>query len=301
VYCEIHPCTITLEDVRKLQPDAIVMSGGPQSVYDPESPTSDPGIFDLGVSILGICYGEQLMAKQLGGRVEASPEREYGPAILHITESIGLFAPFAANEELTVWMSHGDRLVEPPPGFRRIAFSDGAPLAAIACPERRIYGIQFHPEVAHTPRGSDILRAFLFDVAGLSPTWTPGSFSDQAVADVANQVGKDESVICGLSGGVDSTVAAVLCQKALGERLVCIFVDNGLLRAGERESVEHTMRSQLHLNLIVVGARRRNGTGTETKNHRARVYRSIRRAIATCAKCQILGPGHALPGCYREH
>ena len=184
------------------------------------------------------------MAKQLGGRVEASPEREYGPAILHITESIGLFAPFAANEELTVWMSHGDRLVEPPPGFRRIAFSDGAPLAAIACPERRIYGIQFHPEVAHTPRGSDILRAFLFDVAGLSPTWTPGSFSDQAVADVANQVGKDESVICGLSGGVDSTVAAVLCQKALGERLVCIFVDNGLLRAGERESVEHTMRSQ---------------------------------------------------------
>jgi len=257
VYCEIHPCTITLEDVRKLQPDAIVMSGGPQSVYDPESPTSDPGIFDLGVSILGICYGEQLMAKQLGGRVEASPEREYGPAILHITESIGLFAPFAANEELTVWMSHGDRLVEPPPGFRRIAFSDGAPLAAIACPERRIYGIQFHPEVAHTPRGSDILRAFLFDVAGLSPTWTPGSFSDQAVADVANQVGKDESVICGLSGGVDSTVAAVLCQKALGERLVCIFVDNGLLRAGERESVEHTMRSQLHLNLIVVDARER--------------------------------------------
>ena len=257
VYCEIHPCTVTLEDVRKLQPDAIVMSGGPQSVYDPESPTSDPGIFDLGVSILGICYGEQLMAKQLGGRVEASPEREYGPAILHITESIGLFAPFAANEELTVWMSHGDRLVEPPPGFRRIAFSDGAPLAAIACPERRIYGIQFHPEVAHTPRGSDILRAFLFDVAGLSPTWTPGSFSDQAVADVANQVGKDESVICGLSGGVDSTVAAVLCQKALGERLVCIFVDNGLLRAGERESVEHTMRSQLHLNLIVVDARER--------------------------------------------
>jgi GMP synthase (glutamine-hydrolysing) len=257
VYCEIHPCTLALEKIREMQPDAIVMSGGPQSVYDLESPTSDPGIFDLGVPVLGICYGEQLMAKQLGGRVEASSEREYGRAVLHITESIGLFAPFAAGEELTVWMSHGDRLVEPPSGFRCIAFSDGAPLAAIACPERRLYGIQFHPEVAHTPRGTDILRAFLFDVAGLAPTWTPGSFSEQAIAAVAAQVGADESVICGLSGGVDSTVAAVLCQKALGERLVCIFVDNGLLRAGERESVEHTMRSQLHLNLIVVDARER--------------------------------------------
>ncbi len=257
VYCEIHPCTMTLESIRAQKPDAIVMSGGPQSVYDPKSPASDPGIFDLGVPVLGICYGEQLMAKQLGGRVEACREREYGPAILHITESIGIFAPFAASEELTVWMSHGDRLVEPPSGFRCIAFSDGAPLAAIACPERRLYGIQFHPEVAHTPRGSDIIRAFLFEVAGLSPTWTPGSFSEQAIASVAAQVKPDESVICGLSGGVDSTVAAVLCQKALGERLVCIFVDNGLLRAGERESVEHTMRSQLHLNLLVVDARER--------------------------------------------
>ncbi len=255
VYCEIHPCTIGLERIRDLHPEAIVLSGGPQSVYDSNSPTSDPGIFELGVPVLGICYGEQLMAKQLGGRVEASPKREYGPAVIRITETIGLFAPFATNEELTVWMSHGDRLVEPPPGFRRIALSDSAPLAAIACPERRLFGIQFHPEVAHTPRGSEILRAFLFDVSGLAPTWTPGSFSEQAIASIASQVGPDESVICGLSGGVDSTVAAVLCQKALGERLVCIFVDNGLLRAGERESVEHTMRSQLHLNLIVVDAR----------------------------------------------
>ena len=256
VYCEIHPCTINIEKVRELQPSAIVLSGGPQSVYDPESPTSDPRIFDLGVPVLGICYGEQLMAKQLGGRVESSTDREYGPAVLHIEEPLGIFASFAKDEELSVWMSHGDRLVELPMGFHRIAQSDNAPLAAIADPRRRLYGIQFHPEVTHTPRGIDMIRAFLFDVAGLSPTWTPGSFSEQAISTIAAAVEPGENVVCGLSGGVDSTVAAVLCQKALGERLHCIFVDNGLLRAGERESVEHTMR-QLHLNLLVVDARDR--------------------------------------------
>ncbi len=153
-------------------------------------------------------------------------------------------------------MSHGDRLVELPKGFRRIGLSENAPLAAIADHDRRFYGIQFHPEVTHTPRGLEMLRAFLFDVSGLSPTWTPGSFSEQAIAAVASLVPPDENVVCGLSGGVDSTVAAVLCQKALGARLFCIFVDNGLLRSGERESVEHTMR-QLHLKLIVVDARER--------------------------------------------
>lgn len=253
VYCEIHPCTTALAKIRELSPSAIVMSGGPQSVYDPDSPTSDPGIFDLRVPVLGICYGEQLMAKQLGGRVEGSDDREYGPAQLRIHEPIGIFASFTAGEEASVWMSHGDRLVEMPAGFRRIAVSENAPLAAIGNPEKRLYGIQFHPEVTHTPRGMDMLRAFLFDVSGLTPTWTPGSFSEQAIATIASQVKSDENVVCGLSGGVDSTVAAVLCQNALGERLACIFVDNGLLRAGERESVEHTMR-QLHLNLIVVDA-----------------------------------------------
>jgi len=256
VYCEIHPCTAPLAKIRELGPSAIVMSGGPQSVYDADAPASDPGIFDLGVPVLGICYGEQLMAKQLGGRVEGGHDREYGPAMLRIKETSGIFASFSADEEVTVWMSHGDRLVELPPGFRRIALSDNAPLAAIANLEKRLYGIQFHPEVTHTPRGIDMLRAFLFEVSGLSPTWTPGSFSEQAIAAIASQVKPDEHVVCGLSGGVDSTVAAVLCQKALGERLVCIFVDNGLLRAGERESVEHTMR-QLRLNLVVVDARDR--------------------------------------------
>ena len=255
VYCEIHPCTLSLSQIRSLAPDAIVMSGGPQSVYDANAPTSDPGIFELGLPILGICYGLQLMALQLGGRVEPSQHREYGPATVQVTEPAGIFESFSSEEGLSVWMSHGDRLEALPDGFRRIGASDNAPFAAIAHAERRLYGIQFHPEVVHTPRGAEIIRSFLFDVSKLEPNWTPGSFAEQAIAQIGKQVDPDANVICGLSGGVDSTVAAVLCQRALGEKLHCIFVDNGLLRAGERHSVEHTMRDQLHLNLTTVDAR----------------------------------------------
>ncbi|HET9958860.1 MAG TPA: glutamine-hydrolyzing GMP synthase [Polyangiaceae bacterium] len=256
VYSEIHPCTLAFEAIQAMAPSAIIMSGGPQSVYDATAPKSDPRIFDLGVPVLGICYGEQLMAQQLGGKVEPSPEREYGPARLRIDESVGILGCFGAGEEIAVWMSHGDRLTQAPAGFRVIGRSENAPFAAIANPERRLYGIQFHPEVAHTPRGSELLRAFLFELAGLEPSWTPGSFVEEAVADIAARVGPDERVICGLSGGVDSSVAAVLCQRALGERLVCIFVDNGLLREGEYENVVHTMRQSFHLNLVPVDASR---------------------------------------------
>lgn len=255
VYCEIHPCNLPVEKIRALHPDAVVMSGGPQSVYDDHAPSSDPAILELGVPVLGICYGLQLMAKQLGGKVAPSEHREYGPSTLQISEATGIFAAFSKGEETPVWMSHGDRLESLPIGFQRIAVSDNAPFAAIGCPDRRLYGIQFHPEVAHTPRGAEILRSFLFDVAGLQPSWTPGSFAEQAIAQVSAAVEPGANVICGLSGGVDSTVAAALCQRALGERLFCIFVDNGLLREGERRSVEHTMRDQLHLNLITVDAR----------------------------------------------
>ena len=255
VYCEIHPCTLSLQQIRNLGPAAIVMSGGPQSVYDPNAPSSDAAIFELGLPILGICYGLQLMALQLGGRVEPSQHREYGPATLRIAEPVGIFESFSTEEELSVWMSHGDRLEALPDGFRRIGASENAPFAAIAHTEHRLYGIQFHPEVAHTPRGAEIIRSFLFDVAGLEPNWTSGSFAEQAIALIRSRVEPDANVICGLSGGVDSTVAAVLCQRALGERLHCIFVDNGLLRAGEKHSVEHTMRNQLHLNLTTVDAR----------------------------------------------
>jgi GMP synthase (glutamine-hydrolysing) len=257
VYCEIHPCTLPLERLRSIGPRAIVMSGGPQSVYGAASPKSDPGLFDLGVPVLGICYGEQLMALQLGGKVEASPDREYGPAKLEVRDPVGVLAGFHKGEELSVWMSHGDRLTALPPGFRAIGQSGNAPLAAIANTERALYGIQFHPEVAHTPRGLEVIRAFLFDVAGLEPTWTPGSFVEDSVASIRAQVGSDERVICGLSGGVDSSVAAVLCHQALGDRLVCIFVDNGVLREGERDGVERMMRQSFHLNLIVADARER--------------------------------------------
>jgi GMP synthase (glutamine-hydrolysing) len=257
VYCEIHPGTLPIEEVRRIAPRAIILSGGPQSVYDSDSPKSDPALFELGLPVLGICYGEQLMAHQLGGKVEPSSHREYGPAKLRVSAPVGLFSPFQTGEELGVWMSHGDRLTEAPPGFSAIGTSGNAPLAAIADPNRKLYGIQFHPEVAHTPRGTEILRAFLFEVVGLEPSWTPGSFVDEAVADVAARVAPDERVICGLSGGVDSSVAAVLCHRALGDRLVCIFVDNGLLREREREAVEHTMRESFHLNVIVADARKR--------------------------------------------
>ena len=255
VYCEIQPCTIPLSTIKEIAPQAVVMSGGPQSVYGDGAPKSDPGLFSLGIPVLGICYGEQLMAQQLGGKVESSDKREYGPAEVSVAESIGILAPFKKGESFAVWMSHGDRLTTLPKGFRRIGSSEHAEYAAIADPERRFYGIQFHPEVAHTPRGIELIRAFLFDVAGLSPSFTPGSFVDEAVASIEAKVAPNERVICGLSGGVDSSVAAVLCQRALGERLVCIFVDNGLLREGEFESVIHTMRTNFHLNLVPVDAR----------------------------------------------
>ncbi|HEY6726645.1 MAG TPA: glutamine-hydrolyzing GMP synthase [Polyangiaceae bacterium] len=255
VYCEILPFSTSVDKMRELAPRAIVLSGGPDSVYGDKAPRSDPRVFELGVPVLGICYGEQLMAFQLGGEVQKSDHREYGPATLKIDEPVGILTPFQTGEEIQVWMSHGDRLVALPQGFRRIGSSGNAPLAAIADPERKFYGIQFHPEVVHTPRGSDLIRAFLFDVAGCEPNWTPGSFIDDAIAQISASVAPNERVICGLSGGVDSSVAAVLCHKALGDRLVCIFVDNGVLREGEFESVTHTMRQSFHLNLVPVDAR----------------------------------------------
>ncbi|HEX4474915.1 MAG TPA: glutamine-hydrolyzing GMP synthase [Polyangiaceae bacterium] len=257
VYCEIHPGTISVTAIRKIAPAAIILSGGPQSVYDAGSPKSDPALFELGLPVLGICYGEQLMAHQLDGKVEPADAREYGPAKLKVLSREGIFLPFEKDEELTVWMSHGDSLTGLPRGFHSIGKSDNAPLAAIADPERRFYGIQFHPEVAHTPRGTEVLRAFLFDVAKLEPNWTPGAFVEEAIHAIRSKVGKDERAICALSGGVDSAVAAALTHRALGDRLVCIFVDNGMLRHGEFERVQKVMRDELHVNLIAIDARQR--------------------------------------------
>jgi len=256
VYCEIHPCTLPIDKVRAIAPSAIILSGGPDSVYGEFSPKSDPALLELGIPVLGICYGEQLMAHQLGGKVEKGEHHEYGRAQLTIDEPVGILSAFEKGEVIEVWMSHGDRITVPPRGFTNIASSPNAPFCAISNPQKKQYAIQFHPEVAHTPRGADILRAFLFDVAAMTPDWTPGSFVDEAIEKIKNQVGPDERVICGLSGGVDSSVAAVLCHKALGDRLTCIFVDNGLLRQGEFESVVQMMERSFKLNLIAVDARR---------------------------------------------
>ncbi|MBL8716880.1 MAG: glutamine-hydrolyzing GMP synthase [Myxococcales bacterium] len=260
VYCEIHPCTIAtpgagLEQVKALHPSAIILSGGPASVYGDDAPQVDPALFDLGVPILGICYGLQLTAHVLGGKVERATEREYGAARMVVERPEGILHRFAKDELVDVWMSHGDRIAALPPGFSTLGVTGNTPFCAVADEKRRIYGVQFHPEVVHTPRGTDVLAAFLFDVAKMRPSWTPGSFVEEAVARVAATVGHQGHVICGLSGGVDSSVAALLCHRALDDRLTCIFVDNGLLREGEFEQVQSMFRESFQLKLVAVDAR----------------------------------------------
>jgi GMP synthase (glutamine-hydrolysing) len=255
VYCEIHPYNVPEATVQALAPRAVVLSGGPASVYGEGAPRIGPAVFALGVPVLGICYGLQLMAFLLGGKVERSDEGgEYGRARVHVEEASGIFGRFAPGDDLEVWMSHGDRLVALPEGFRSIGTTRGSPLCAIADDARRIYGIQFHPEVAHTPRGRELLEAFLFDVAGLSAMWTAASFVDHAIGAVRDRVGPTDRAVLGLSGGVDSSVAAVLCQRALGDRLTCIFVDNGLLRLREPEAVVRMFRDHFSLRVVHVDA-----------------------------------------------
>ncbi len=257
VYSEIHPCSAKFEALAALHPAAVILSGGPASVYDDGAPTIDRRIFELGVPVLGICYGLQLTAHLLGGKVEKADAREYGAAQVRVRKSAGVLARVEEGESLDVWMSHGDSIVSLPPGFETLGVSDNTPFAAVGNREKRIYGLQFHPEVVHTARGGDLLAGFLFDVAGLSASWTPGSFVEEAIAKVARQVGPTGHAICGLSGGVDSSVAAILCHRALGDRLTCIFVDNGLVRTGEAEEVVKTFRDAFKLNLIAVDARER--------------------------------------------
>ncbi len=254
VYCEIHPCTLPLDKVRAMEPRAIVLSGGPQSVYEEGAPTIDPAIYELGLPILGICYGMQLTCRLLGGNVERAHKREYGPARIEVKSSEAIFDGFQAGEHVDVWMSHGDSVKALPAGFHTIASTGNTPFAAAFNPERRIACVQFHPEVVHTDRGADMLSSFLFKVADCEPTWTPGSFADESVQAIRAQIGETSHVVCGLSGGVDSSVAAVLVSKAIGDRLTCIFVDNGLLRQGEAPEVVRMFRDHFHLNLVHVDA-----------------------------------------------
>ena len=255
VYCEVVACTTPFDTATRQRPSAVVLSGGPSSVYDKDAPTLDPRWLELGVPVLGICYGAQAIAHTLGGLVERAEAREYGAADVTIDESVGVFGHFAAFERTRVWMSHSDRITKLPDGFERIGTSEHSPYCAFGNKKKHIWAVQFHPEVAHTPRGREMLEAFLFKEANLQPSWTPHTFVEQAMENVRTRVGPNERVICGLSGGVDSTVAAVLCHRAIGERLTCIFVDNGLLRLGEFEEVVHTLRDEMHLPLLAVDAR----------------------------------------------
>ena len=253
VYCEIHPCTLPMERIRAMSPRAIVMSGGPSSVYDTGAPTVDPALFELGVPILGICYGMQLFCHVLGGKVERATHREYGAAKIDIQKNEGILAAFERGERADVWMSHGDRVEAIPPGFEILAQTESTPFAAVANPQRRIYGVQFHPEVVHTPRGVQIIDAFLFQVAKCEPDWTPGSFVEESITRIRTQVGTGAAV-CGLSGGVDSSVAAMLVSHAIGDRLTCIFVDNGVLRKDESKEVVRMFRDHFRLRLVHVDA-----------------------------------------------
>lgn len=250
VYCEIWPFTADAERIRTFAPRGIILSGGPASVTNPDSPRIPDVVFELAVPVLGICYGQQAMCQQLGGRVENSDHREFGRAFVDILEDCSLFrGAWARGGREQVWMSHGDRVAELPPGFRIVAVSEGAPYAVIADEGRRLYGVQFHPEVVHTPHGAALLRNFTHNVAGCSGTWTMAGFRDMEIARIREQVGTGR-VICGLSGGVDSSVAAVLIHEAIGDQLTCIFVDHGMLRAGEAEEVVETFRGRFNIRLV---------------------------------------------------
>jgi GMP synthase (glutamine-hydrolysing) len=251
VYSEIVAHDLTASELAARAPAGIVLSGGPASVYEAGAPGLDPGVFELGVPVLGICYGHQLMAQALGGEVEATGQREYGRAELHVTEPGVLLEDLAADEQ--VWMSHGDAVTRAPAGFRVTSRTDAIPIASMEDPERSLFAVQFHPEVAHTPKGTAVMKRFLYDGCGLLPDWTPANVIERAVAAIRAQVGKAE-VLCALSGGVDSAVAALLVHKAIGEQLTCVFVDTGLLREGEPEQVEETFGRHFLVPLVHVKA-----------------------------------------------
>ena len=254
VYSELVRPDISLADLRKLNPPGIILSGGPSSVYEANAPRCDPAIFDLGVPVLGICYGMQLGAQILGGQVKPAKAREYGRAKLNVSAAAA-DEPFVRGlpADTTVWMSHGDQVHELPPDFTPLATTPTCPYAAARHKTRPFYGVQFHPEVTHTPRGEQLFRNFLYDICHAAGSWTMGNFVEQAVDAVRRQVGSD-TVICGLSGGVDSSVVAALLHKAIGPQLVCIFVDNGLLRKDEKQLVASTFRDHFKINLRVAEA-----------------------------------------------
>ncbi len=254
MYCEIHPPTRSLDWIRDWEASGIILSGGPASVYDEGVPGLEPGLVEIGTPVLGICYGMQLLARLAGGEVRGAAKREYGRADLQVKVPNDLFDGFAAGERTTVWMSHGDHLEEPPAGYEVLGATESVPVAACRAKDRPIFGVQFHPEVAHTARGGEIISNFLFRVCGCNPSWTTGSFIENQVATIREQVEGRGQVISALSGGVDSSVATALVHRALGDKLACVFVDTGLLRKGERDWVARTFQQHLGIDLRVVDA-----------------------------------------------
>ncbi|MCX6367266.1 MAG: glutamine-hydrolyzing GMP synthase [Armatimonadetes bacterium] len=247
VYCEILPCETPLAEIQRRKPIGIIFSGGPASCYEPGAPEVDMAIYDLGIPILGICYGMQLMSRQLGGKVRAGTQREYGKTSLDVTDSTDLF--LGLNRELICWMSHGDTVEAPPPGFKVTAVTSSTPVAAMADTARKFFAVQFHPEVVHTPWGTEIIRNFLYQFCSAKGEWTMASFVREATEAIRHQVG-DKKVVCGLSGGVDSVVAAALVHKAIGDQLTCIFVNTGMMRKDEGTQVRENFARTFNINLV---------------------------------------------------
>ncbi len=263
VYSEISPFNAHLDEIKAFAPKGIIFSGSPSSVYDKNAPLPDKKIFTLGIPILGICYGMQLMAHLFGGKVAKAVKREYGRSELIIDDDSDLFKGISSKVKIQnsklktiVWMSHGDRIEKAPTKFKVIAHTENSPVAAMAEKNKRFFALQFHPEVAHTEKGSEILRNFLFRICGCKPTWTMKSFIDVAVKEIKEKVG-NSAVVCAISGGVDSAVTAVLMHRAIGNQLTCIFVDNGVLRQGEARRVEETLRRHFHMNIVAVDSSKR--------------------------------------------
>jgi len=254
VFSELKSHTTTAEELKKDLPQGIIFSGGPNSVYGEGAPACDPAIFELGIPILGICYGMQLMSAHFGAKVSEANHREYGKALIKVEEEASLYQH--QPKEQTVWMSHGDLVEAPPEGFEVLATSDSCPVAAMANVGKKLYGVQYHPEVRHTEYGNDLLKNFVFSVCGCTADWTMEHFIDEQVEDIRQKIGT-QNVLCALSGGVDSSVAAALVHRAIGDQLTCVFVDHGLLRKGEAESVTRTFRDHFHMNFIKVDAKER--------------------------------------------
>ena len=256
VYCELVPADVSLQRIKDFKPTGVILSGGPSSVLDSDSPDMDEGVLQLGVPVLGICYGLQLLVQKLGGQIESADDREYGRAELEIVEDDPLFDGLARADEQVVWMSHGDRVLGLPDDMHVIATSGGSPFAAVRSTAGPYWGVQFHPEVVHTANGVQMLENFVHKICGCEPSWTMSSFVDDAVESIRQQVG-DKRAVCGLSGGVDSSVAAALVHRAIGEQLTCIFVDHGMMRKNERQEVEALFAEALGVELISVDASER--------------------------------------------